>query len=35
VRPWRGHREDWCDEASLIVWSDRQPTDCSSTASVN
>ncbi len=34
ARPWRGHREDWCNEASLSEWAD-QPSDCGSTASVN
>jgi len=34
ARPWRGHREDWCNEASLSEWPD-QPSDCGSTASVN
>ena len=32
--PWRGHREDWCNEDSLSAWAD-QPLDCGSTALVN
>ena len=35
ARPWRGHRENWCDEASLAEWADRQQTDCGSTASID
>ena len=35
ARPWRGHREDWCNEDSLDEWGDRQPVDCSSTALAN
>jgi hypothetical protein len=30
ARPWRGHREDWCNEDSLSAWAD-QPLDCGST----
>ncbi len=33
ARPWRGHREDWCDEASLTEWADKQQADCATTAS--
>ena len=35
ARPWRGHREDWCNESSLTKPTDKQPVDCTATSSID